>query len=69
MQCLQIRPLDSGPGSNGAKRYRVILSDLSNYIQCMLASQITHVIHDNSLQTGAIVQIKSYQANVVKGKK
>lgn len=68
MQCLQIRPLESnGPGA--AKRYRVILSDMKNYIQCMLASQITHVVHEETLQTGAIVQIKSYQANVVKGKR
>ncbi|KAF3005553.1 Replication factor A protein 1 [Neopestalotiopsis sp. 37M] len=69
LQCLQIKPLAAGPaGGNSAERYRVVLSDVSNYVQCMLATQANHVIHDNSLVRGCIVRIKSYQANSVKGK-
>lgn len=71
LQCLQIKPLAAQPAPGGGAqpdRYRVVLSDLRNYVQCMLATQANHVIHDNSLVRGCIVRIKSYQANSVKGK-
>lgn len=32
-------------------------------------SEANHVIHDSSLVRGSVVRIKSYQANMVKGKK
>lgn len=72
-QCLQIKPL--GPPPNGAagaaasERYRVVLSDVDNYVQTMLATQGNHVVHDGQLVRGCIVRIKAYQANAVKGKK
>ncbi|KAI0851242.1 replication factor-a protein [Daldinia vernicosa] len=69
LQCLQIKPLAPQQGPSGQpERYRVVLSDIRNYVQCMLATQANHVIHDNSLVRGALVRIKSYQANAVKGK-
>ncbi|KAH8194655.1 hypothetical protein TruAng_011173 [Truncatella angustata] len=69
LQCLQIKPLAAGPAAGGgAERYRVVLSDVRNYVQCMLATQANHVIHDNQLVRGCIVRVKSYQANSVKGK-
>ncbi|KAI1865898.1 uncharacterized protein JN550_008156 [Neoarthrinium moseri] len=69
LQCLQIKPLAAGPaGGANAERYRVVLSDIRNYVQCMLATQANHVIHDNQLVRGCLVRIKSYQANSVKGK-
>lgn len=72
LQCLQIKPLSAPPAAgNGAPgtRYRLVLSDIQNYVQCMLATQANHVVHDGSLVKGCIVRIKSYQANSVKGKK
>ncbi|KAI3333186.1 replication factor-A protein [Ustulina deusta] len=71
LQCLQIKPLaaQQAPGAPAQQeRYRVVLSDVRNYVQCMLATQANHVIHDNQLIRGCIVRIKSYQANAVKGK-
>ncbi|KAF3057993.1 Replication factor A protein 1 [Daldinia childiae] len=69
LQCLQIKPLGPQQGAAGQPdRYRVVLSDIRNYVQCMLATQANHVIHNNSLVRGALVRIKSYQANSVKGK-
>ncbi|KAI0179132.1 replication factor-a protein [Hypoxylon sp. FL1284] len=65
LQCLQIKPLAS---QQGAERYRIVLSDIHNYVQCMLATQANHVVHDGSLVRGSLVRIKSYQANMVKGK-
>ncbi|KAH8912027.1 replication factor-a protein 1 [Coniochaeta sp. PMI_546] len=70
MQCLQIKTLESkaAPGGNGPERFRVVLSDIRNYVQCMLATQANHVVHDGKLTRGCIVRLKSYQANSVKGK-
>ncbi|XXH03541.1 hypothetical protein Hte_009946 [Hypoxylon texense] len=69
LQCLQIKPLAAQQGATGQpERYRVVLSDIHNYVQCMLATQANHVIHDGSLVRGSLVRIKSYQANMVKGK-
>ncbi|KAI0146990.1 replication factor-A protein [Xylariaceae sp. FL1272] len=67
LQCLQIKALASG-GNGQPERYRVVLSDISNYVQCMLATQANHVIHEEQLVRGCIVRVKSYQANEVKGK-
>ncbi|KAI1380883.1 replication factor-a protein [Hypoxylon crocopeplum] len=70
LQCLQIKPLAPQQGLAGQQpeRYRVVLSDVRNYVQCMLATQANHVIHGGSLVRGALVRVKSYQANAVKGK-
>ncbi|KAI0472557.1 replication factor-A protein [Xylariaceae sp. FL0804] len=70
LQCLQIKPLSAqqAGGAPQPERYRVVLSDLRNYVQCMLATQANHVIHENKLVRGCVVRIKSYQANAVKGK-
>ncbi|KAI0445335.1 replication factor-A protein [Xylaria telfairii] len=71
LQCLQIKPLaaQQAPGAPAQQeRYRVVLSDIRNYVQCMLATQANHVIHDEQLVRGCIVRVKSYQANAVKGK-
>ena len=42
---------------------------MHHYVQCMLATQANHVIHDGKLVRGCIIRIKQYQANAVKGKK
>lgn len=70
LQCLQLKELDSkGGDSNTAQRFRIVLSDVRNYVQCMLATQANHVVHDGKLVRGSIVRMKQYQAQVVKGKK
>ena len=69
-QCLQVKPLgNQQPGGTGGERYRVVLSDMDQYVQTMLATQASHVVHDGKLVRGCIVRVKSYQANSVKGKK
>ncbi|KAL0942486.1 putative replication factor-a protein 1 [Colletotrichum truncatum] len=67
LQCLQIKPLAAQAGG-GAERYRIVLSDVHNYVQCMLATQVNHVVHDNKLVRNCIVRITQYQASSVKGK-
>ncbi|KAK0728547.1 putative single-stranded DNA-binding protein 68k chain [Lasiosphaeria miniovina] len=69
LQCLQIKTLEAkAQGGGPAERYRVVLSDIRNYVQCMLATQANRVVHDGLLQRGCIVRMKSYQAQSLKGK-
>jgi len=65
-QCLHIKPLTQT--QQGTERYRIVLSDINSYCQCMLASQAASVMKDNTLQRGCIVRVRGYQANHVKGK-
>lgn len=83
-QCVQIKTLAST--SDGApERYRLVLSDIGNFVQSMLATrkcatsilgnrvnkllEANHVVHEGKLKKGSIVRLKSYQANAVKGKR
>jgi replication factor A1 len=67
VQCLQIKTLSSG--APAADRYRLVLSDTENYVQCMLATQANHIVHDGLLQRGGIIRLKSYQAQKLKGRR
>ncbi|KAK4228740.1 hypothetical protein QBC38DRAFT_139870 [Podospora fimiseda] len=68
LQCLQIKTLDNKPDGSGPPRYRIVLSDIRNYIQCMLATQANHVVHDGKLQRGCIIRMKQCQPQHLKGK-
>ncbi|KAK3988644.1 hypothetical protein QBC44DRAFT_343141 [Cladorrhinum sp. PSN332] len=68
LQCLQIKTLDNKPGGTGSERFRIVLSDIRNYIQCMLATQANHVVHDGKLHRGSIVRMKQCQPQHLKGK-
>lgn len=65
-QCVQIKPL---PQSGGGERFRIVLSDIKNFVQSMLATQANHVVHEGKLKKGSFVRLKSYQSNAVKGKR
>ncbi|KAH8704693.1 replication protein A 70 kDa DNA-binding subunit [Talaromyces proteolyticus] len=67
VQCVQVKPL--APQPNGQERYRAVFSDISNYVQTMLATQANHFVTDGHLRKGCLVRLKSFQANAVKGKK
>lgn len=67
-QCVQIKTLTSNQ-ENAPERYRLVLSDVFNFVQCMLATQANHVVHDGKLKRGSIVRLKQFQANCVKGKR
>ncbi|KAI9836842.1 MAG: hypothetical protein M1819_001007 [Sarea resinae] len=67
LQCVQIKPLAGQP--NAPERYRVVFSDIQNFVQSMLATQANHVVRDGKLKKGSFCRLKSYQANQVKGKR
>lgn len=68
VQCLQIRPMQNN-NNEGTERFRVVFGDTKNYVQSMLATHLNGEIHSDRLKKGVIVQLQSYQANYVKGKR
>lgn len=83
VQCVQIKPIPppesksittqegkSIAAQEGAPtRYRVVFSDIQNYVQTMLATGINTYVTEDRLRKGCFVRLKSYQANAVKGKR
>lgn len=67
-QCVQIKTLMSNQ-ENAPERYRLVLSDVNNFVQSMLATQANHVMHEGKLKRGSIVRLKQFQPNSVKGKR
>ena len=65
LQVMNVKKLTGNPGA--ADRFRVILSDGVQYMQGMLASQLTSLIHTGSLVAECLVRIKSYMRNEVQG--
>ena len=53
-------------GAPQSERFRLVLSDMNNYVQCMLATQANHVVHENKLVRNCIVRVKQYQANATR---
>jgi len=66
-QCVQLKPM--GSGANGVERFRLVWSDIRNYIQSMLATQLNHLVNENKLKRGSFVRLKQYQQQEVKGKR
>ncbi|PCH06583.1 hypothetical protein PENOC_023620 [Penicillium occitanis (nom. inval.)] len=67
VQCVQIKPL--APQPNGTERYRAVFSDISNYVQTMLATQVNPLVQSEKLRKGRLVRLKTFQSNAIKGRK
>ncbi|KAL9009426.1 MAG: hypothetical protein Q9173_005542 [Seirophora scorigena] len=67
LQCVQVKPLAGAQG--GPERFRVVFSDISNFVQSMLATQVNHHVHDGKLRKGVFVRLKEFNTNTVKSKR
>ena len=67
VQCVQVKPIAAQPGA--PERFRVVFSDIRNFVQTMLATAANHYIHSGGLRKGSFARLTSYQANAVKGKR
>ncbi len=67
VQCVQVKPIAAQQGA--PERYRVVFSDIQNYVQTMLATAANHHVTQGGLRRGCFVRLKTYQANAVKGKR
>ncbi|KAF2115515.1 hypothetical protein BDV96DRAFT_493272 [Lophiotrema nucula] len=55
--------------ANPTQRYRVVLSDIRNFIQTMLATTANEIVTSGKLKKGSIVRLKKYNPQQVKDKK
>ncbi|KAF2007787.1 replication factor-a protein [Amniculicola lignicola CBS 123094] len=70
MQCVQIKPMDAKAGDpNPTQRFRVVLSDIRNFIQTMLATTANDIITSGKLKKGSIVRLRKFNPQQVKDKK
>jgi replication factor A1 len=63
LQLMNVKKLSSAPGSQD--RYRIIISDGTHFLQGMLASQLTPLVQDGSLQANCLIKLKGYMRNRV----
>jgi len=67
VQCVQVKPIAAQPGA--PERFRVVFSDIKNYVQSMLATSGNIYVTEGKLRRGVFCRLTQYQANQVKGKK
>jgi replication factor A1 len=67
VQCVQVKPIAAQAGA--PERFRVVFSDIQNYVQTMLATAANSHVKEGGLRRGCFVRLKAYQANALKGKK
>ncbi|OCK79190.1 replication factor-a protein [Lepidopterella palustris CBS 459.81] len=66
MQCVQLKAMDKQTGTT--PRYRLVLSDIQNFIQTMLATQANHFVTEGKLKKGSIIRLKAFTPQTVKDK-
>jgi replication factor A1 len=70
LQCVQIRTMDPKSGdANPVQRFRVVLSDVRNFIQTMVATGSNDIVTSGKLRKGCIVKLLKFNAQQVKDKK
>jgi replication factor A1 len=67
VQCVQVKPIAAQAGA--PERFRVVFSDIQNYVQTMLATAANSHVTEGGLHRGCFARLKAYQANAIKGKK
>jgi replication factor A1 len=50
-------------------RYRIIVSDGEHFIQAMLATQLNHLVNDESIKKNTIVNVTKMTCNYVQDKR
>ncbi|KAF2876797.1 replication protein-like protein A 70 kDa DNA-binding subunit [Massariosphaeria phaeospora] len=70
MQCVQIKTMEPRAGeANPVQRFRVVLSDIRNFIQTMIATAANDVVTSGKLKKGVIVRLLKFNPQQVKDKK
>ncbi|KAF2134639.1 replication protein-like protein A 70 kDa DNA-binding subunit [Dothidotthia symphoricarpi CBS 119687] len=69
LQCVQIKPMEPKAGeANPMQRFRVVLSDIRNFIQTMIATTANDIVTSGKLKKGSIVRLLKYNPQRVKEK-
>ncbi|CAB9518541.1 Replication protein A 70 kDa DNA-binding subunit [Seminavis robusta] len=65
LQVLNIRKVNN---SGAQDRYRIVISDGQKFIQGLLATQINHLVDNQSLQQHSIILVQKFVTNVIGGR-
>ncbi|CAN9444347.1 unnamed protein product [Alternaria alternata] len=69
LQCVQIKTMEPKAGeANPVQRFRVVLSDIRNFIQTMIATTANDIVTSGQLKKGSIVRLLKYNPQRVKDK-
>ncbi|POM57375.1 Replication protein A 70 kDa DNA-binding subunit, partial [Phytophthora palmivora] len=68
LQIIDTKKIKPASGTGG-DRYRIVLSDGTNYISGMLATQLAPMMENESLKTNFVLQLKDYLGNEVQGRR
>ncbi|OAL52015.1 replication factor-a protein [Pyrenochaeta sp. DS3sAY3a] len=69
LQCVQIKTMEPKAGEqNPVQRFRVVLSDIRNFIQTMVATTANEIVTSGQLKKGSIVRLLKYNPQRVKDK-
>ena len=65
LQVVEVKPL----GSETNRRFRLVVSDGSHFLQGMLATQLNELVENGTIGTGSIVQVTDYMCNTIQNRK
>jgi replication factor A1 len=68
LQALAIKKLNSVV-PNGPDRWRVVVSDGTNYANSMLATQLNNLVTDDEIQKCGFIRVDSFTINKMKEKR
>ncbi|KAF2204931.1 replication protein-like protein A 70 kDa DNA-binding subunit [Delitschia confertaspora ATCC 74209] len=69
MQCVQLKTIEPKAGDQSAQpRFRIVLSDMRNFIQTMLATAANDLVTSGKLKKGSIVRLLKFNPQLVKEK-
>lgn len=70
VQFLSIKKV-TNTSTNGANldRYRLIVSDGTHFIQAMLATQLNHLVENDTIKKLCVAVLEKYTSNVVQNKR
>jgi replication factor A1 len=69
VQFLSVKPVDPTQAGTPQERYRVIISDGTNYLQSMMATQLNHFIHEQAVIKHSIVKLTRFTLSTVRDKR
>jgi replication factor A1 len=70
LQVLATKPINNNPNAaNATERWRVVLSDGTNFIQAMLATQLNSLVHSGEMGKGKLIKVSGYSMSKMKDKK
>merc|ERR1712032_1654700 len=62
MQVINVRQVS---GTIGKERYRITLSDGTDFVQGMLATKLIHLVKENKIMENTVLKVREFLINVI----